>query len=235
MAKSLPSVSVFFPCYNDERSIGGLVKTADKILKRRGGKYEIMVVDDGSIDGSRRLLKKLAKEFSSLRLVFHRGNKGYGGALRSGLGKSKYDLVFYTDGDGQYDVGEMELLFPLMTDDIDVVNGIKMFRNDPWYRVMMGNIYNFFVRNVFGIDIFDTDCDFRLIRKSLLRKINLKCVSGAICVELVRKLQDAGGRFRQMSVHHYPRKYGRSQFFNWKRIVVTGFELAKLRLELSLQ
>jgi len=98
--KSLLSVSVFFPCYNDEWTIGGLVRTADKILKRRGGKNEIMVIDDGSTDGSRQLLKKLAKEFSRLRLIFHRGNKGYGGALRSGLGRAKYDLVFYTDGDG---------------------------------------------------------------------------------------------------------------------------------------
>lgn len=232
MAKSLPSVSVFFPCYNDERTIGGLIETADKILRRRGGKYEIIIIDDGSTDGSRRLLKKLAKEFSSLRLVFHRENKGYGGALRSGFGKAKYDLVFYTDGDGQYDVSEIELILPLMTEDIDAVNGIKMFRNDPWYRVVIGNIYNFFVRNVFGIDIFDTDCDFRLVRKSLLKKINLKCSSGAICVELVRKLQDAGARFRQVSIHHYPRKYGRSQFFNWGRVMMTGWELIKLRLDL---
>jgi glycosyltransferase involved in cell wall biosynthesis len=232
VAKSLPSVSVFFPCYNDERTIGGLVRTADKILRLRGGKYEIIVIDDGSTDGSRKLLKKLAKEFSSLRPIFHRRNRGYGGALRSGFGKAKYDLVFYTDGDGQYDAGELKLMFGLMTLDIDVVNGIKMFRNDPWYRVVVGNIYNFFVRNLFGIDIFDTDCDFRLIRKSVLRKVDLKCKSGAICVELVKKLQDAGARFRQVSVHHYARKYGQSQFFNWRRILMTGWELVKLRLEL---
>lgn len=232
MAKDLPSVSVFFPCYNDERTIGGLVRAADKILRRRSGKYEIIVIDDGSDDGSRQLLKNLAKEFSRLRLVFHRENRGYGGALRSGFGKAKYDLVFYTDGDGQYDVTELELMLPLITDDIDVVNGIKMFRNDPWYRVVAGNLYNFFVRNLFGIDIFDTDCDFRLIRKSMMKKIGLKCDSGAICVELVKKLQDAGGRFRQVSVHHYARKYGQSQFFNWRRILMTGWELMRLRLEL---
>ena len=232
MAKDLPSVSVFFPCYNDERTIGGLIETADKILRRRGGKYEIIVVDDGSTDGSRRLLKKLAIEFPSLRLVFHQGNRGYGGALRSGFGKAKYDLVFYTDGDGQYDVGELELMLPLLTNDIDVINGIKMFRNDPWFRIAAGNLYNFFVRNVFGIDIFDTDCDFRLIRNSLMKKIRLKSNSGAICVELVKKLQDSGAEFRQVSVHHYSREYGNSQFFNWRRILNTGIELIRLRLEL---
>ena len=232
MKKSLLSVSVFFPCYNDERTIGGLVRAADKILKRRDGKYEIIVVDDGSSDGSRRLLKKLAKAFPSLRLVFHQGNRGYGGALRSGFGKAKYDLVFYTDGDGQYDVGELELMLPLLTNDIDVINGIKMFRNDPWFRIVAGNLYNFFVRNVFGIDIFDTDCDFRLIRNSLMKKIRLKSNSGAICVELVMKLQGAGARFRQVSVHHYPRKYGSSQFFQPKRVIETAIELIALRISL---
>lgn len=232
MVKDLPSVSVFFPCYNDERTIGGLVKIADNILKRRGGRYEILVIDDGSGDGSRQLLRGLAKEFPKLRLIFHKRNKGYGGVLRSGFRKSRYSQVFYTDGDGQYDVSEFELMLPLMTGDIDVVNGIKMFRNDPLYRIVAGNIYNFFVRNLFGIDIFDTDCDFRLIRKSVLQKINLKCKSGAICVELVRKLQDVGAKFRQVSVNHYSRKYGSSQFFNWRRILMTGWELVKLRLEL---
>lgn len=232
MNKSLPSVSVFFPCYNDKQTIGRLIQTADGILRRRKLEYEIIVVDDGSVDGSRQMLKKLVKTYSKLKLVLHKRNKGYGGALMSGFNKARFDLVFYTDGDGQYDIGEMELMLPLMTDDVDVVNGIKILRNDPFYRIVIGNLYNFFVRNVFGIDIFDTDCDFRLIRKSIMKKIVLRSNSGAICVELVRKLQDAGARFRQVSVHHYSRQYGNSQFFNLKRILMTGWELAKLRLEL---
>ena len=229
---SKPSVSVFFPCYNDEKTIGPLVRGANKILDKAGAKYEVIVIDDGSTDNSRGELSKLSREIKNLRLIFHRQNMGYGGALKSGFKSSKYDLIFYTDGDGQYDIGELELLIPLMTDDIDVVNGIKMFRNDPWYRVVIGNIYNFFVRNAFGIDINDTDCDFRLIRNSSVKKINLNCNSGAICVELVKKLQDSGAEFRQVSVHHYSREYGSSQFFNWWRILNTGIELIRLRLEL---
>jgi len=232
MKKSLPSVSVFFPCFNDEKTIGLLVRSAKKILDKMVGKYEIIVIDDGSADNSRGVLSELSKEIKNLRLIFHRQNKGYGGVLKSGFKAAKYDLVFYTDGDGQYDIGELELLLPLMTNDIDVVNGIKMFRNDPWYRVVIGNVYNFFVRNAFGIDINDTDCDFRLIRNSSLKKISLNCNSGAICVELVKKLQDSGAEFRQVSVHHYSRKHGNSQFFNWRRILNTGVELIKLRLEL---
>lgn len=228
-----PSISVFFPCYNDKGTISLLVEEVDKVLSKRKIKHEVIVVDDGSTDGSREVLKKLTREIESLKLVFHRKNRGYGGALKTGFKTAKYDLVFYTDGDAQYDVNELDLLIPLMTKDIDVVNGIKMFRNDPWYRVVIGNLYNFFVRNVFGIDIADTDCDFRLIRKSLLNKISLKSDSGSICAELVRKLQDAGAQFRQVSVHHYPRVYGGSQFFNVKRVWKTGTELILLWWELN--
>lgn len=233
MAK--PSVSVFFPCYNDKETISLLVEKADKVLCKRKIRYEVIVVDDGSSDGSRVILKALTKKVKDLKLVLHNKNKGYGGALKTGFKTAKYDLVFYTDGDGQYDVNELNLLIPLMTKDIDVVNGIKMFRNDPWYRIVIGNLYNFFVRNFFGIDIFDTDCDFRLIRKSVLNKFSLNCNSGAICVELVKKLQNTGARFRQVSVHHYPRIYGKSQFFNFRKVFNTGWELIKLLVELSVR
>ena len=227
-----PSISVFFPCYNDEKTIGQLIQNAHEILKKLNLQHEIIVIDDGSTDNSRSLLKKLKKELPVLKIIFHRQNKGYGGALRSGFKKAKYDLIFYTDGDGQYDVKEMELLFPLMTKDIDVVNGIKMERNDPWYRLAIGKGYNFFVRNLFNLKIFDTDCDFRLIRRSVLKGIKLNCNSGAICVELVKKLQDQSARFREVSVHHYDRLHGQSQFFKPKRIFQTGVELIKLWVSL---
>jgi len=230
MAK--PSISIFFPCYNDKGTIGKLVTNSIKQLKKLTKRFEVIVVDDGSTDGSRRLLKKIAKKHPQLRLVFHKKNKGYGGALTSGFKAAKHDLVFYTDGDAQYDIKEMPLLLPLMTRDIDIVNGIKIGRGDSWYRVTIGKLYNFFVRNAFGIDVFDVDCDFRLIRNKTLKGIKLESTSGAICVELVKKLEMKNARFREVSVHHYPRTYGKSQFFNFFRIYKTGLELISLWLKL---
>lgn len=229
---SRPSISVFFPCYNDQYTIAELVKNVDSILRSHRYVYEIIVVDDRSMDESRKILKELKNKFPKLKLIFHKKNKGYGGALRSGFRNAKHELVFYTDGDGQYDVRELNLFIPLMTEDIDVVNGIKMERNDPFIRIVAGKAYNFFVRNTFGIKIFDVDCDFRLIRKKLLKRISLTSSSGAICVELVKKLQEQGARFREVTVHHYDRKFGNSQFFHWKRILMTGWELIRLKLEL---
>lgn len=221
-------VSAFFPCYNDQYTIEMLVKKISLLLRQYCDTYEIIVVDDGSSDNSRAILKRLQKITPHLQLIFHKSNKGYGAALSSGLKNSKYDFVFYTDGDGQYDVNELALLFPLMTNDIDVVNGIKIERNDPLIRIIAGKAYNFFVRNLFGIKIFDVDCDFRLIRKKLLKQMILTSSSGAICVELVKKLQNKGARFREVTVRHYDRKFGNSQFFKPMKLVQTAIELIKL-------
>lgn len=202
------------------------MKEADRTAKKLTRDYEIIVVDDGSSDDSRKILKKIKNK--KLRLVFHEKNRGYGGTLQTGFKSAKKELVFYTDGDGQYDVRELKLLWWLMSDDIDVVNGIKMDRQDYRYRVILGNLYAFFMRWLFLLRIYDVDCDFRLIRRGLVRKMKLQSRSGAVCVELVKRLELAEAKFRQVEVHHYPRLFGSSQFFRPKKLWGTGVELAYL-------
>src|SRR6185436_11218240 len=205
-----PSISAFFPCYNDESTIAGLVRETDAQLRCATGDYEIIVVNDGS----------------------HDGNRGYGGALRSGFAAATKELVFYTDGDGQYDVGEIPIMLALLVDDTDFVNGMKMARSDPAYRVFIGNLHKFVTRWAFWLPIDDVDCDYRLIRRSLLERIELRSNSGSICVELVKCAQRAGARFRQVSVRHYSRQFGTSQFFRPGRILRTYVDLARTWVEL---
>ena len=232
MAK--PSISVFFPCYNDAATIGRLVLEAEAVLQTLTDDYEIVVVNDGSRDESAAVLRDLEARLGRLRVVTHDRNRGYGAALRSGFANTTKDLVFYTDGDGQYDVKELPLLVILLSDDVDFVNGIKMTRQDPAYRVFIGNLHKFVTRWMLWLPVIDVDCDFRLIRRSIVDKLRLTSNSGSICAELVKKAERAGAGFREVSVHHYARESGASQFFTPAKIIKTYIDLARLWIRLMI-
>ena len=226
------SISAFFPCFNDAGSIGLIVEDAYETLRKVCSDFEVIVVDDYSKDESKIILRRLKKKYKSLRLILHKENVGYGGALKSGFKAAKKEYVFYTDGDGQYDAKELLLLTSRISHKADIIQGYKIKRFDPWYRLILGRLYHYLSKLLFGLKIRDVDCDFRLIRKSALKTLNLEYNSGVICVELVKKLQDKGYKFREVGVHHYPRFHGHSQFFNYKRIIKTLFELSQLWLKL---
>ena len=194
---TVTDVSVFFPCYNDAATIGGLVTCAARTIDALGIDGDIVVVNDGSSDESAEVLAATAASEPRLRVVTHDGNGGYGAALRSGFAAADREWVFYTDGDGQYDPGELAQLVAHATDDVDVVQGYKLERSDNVVRRVIGRLYHHFVSLLFGLRIRDTDCDFRLIRSSVLEDIELTETSGVICVELVRKLQDADATGRR--------------------------------------
>ncbi len=223
-----PTISAFFPCYNDAGTIASMVVLVDQTLRDVANDYEIIVIDDGSSDHSREVLQALEKRFDKLRLLFHEKNRGYGGALRSGFSTAKMDLIFYTDGDFQYDVTELKKLLPMMNPEVDIVQGYKMKRHDPLHRIVIGRVYQYAMKALFNLRIKDVDCDFRLIRRSVFSKINLEHNSGIICLEMIKKIQDAGFRFAEVPVNHFFRAYGKSQFFNFKRVFRVGLDIFKL-------
>lgn len=191
--------------------------------------YEVIVVNDGSYDNTAEVLQALrAKHGPRMRVVTHESNRGYGGALRTGFSSATKELVFYTDGDGQYDPSEVEVLVDRATVDTDVVQGWKLVRGDRWYRKVIGRAYHHAMRLLFQLRVRDTDCDFRLIRRSLLDRVELRHSSGVICVEMMRKFRDAGAVFAEVPVHHYPREHGVSQFFQFRRIAKSLFDVLAL-------
>jgi glycosyltransferase involved in cell wall biosynthesis len=214
----LSSVSAFFPCYNDAGTIPSLVRQVEDSLRQITDDYEIIVVNDASTDASASVLEGMQREMPALRVVRHEQNRGYGGALQSGFRSATKDFVFYTDGDGQYDPSELVLLAGAMQPGVDVVNGYKISRQDPWYRKVIGKLYQHTTRFLFSFPIRDVDCDFRLMRRSVFDHVRLESSDGAICIELVRKLSDSGFRMVELPVHHYARAYGSSQFFKPARI-----------------
>ena len=231
-AQRSASISVFFPAYNDAAAIGALVATALAVLPTLTADYEVIVVNDGSTDATPAVLAELARTHARVRVVHHARNMGYGAALRSGFKHARKELIFYTDGDGQYDVRELTQLRALLTDGVDVVNGFKIKRADKLYRKVVGGIYNWLARFFFRLPIRDVDCDFRLLRRRAVEQLELVSSSGVICVELVRKLHTAGYRFVETPVHHYPRTHGRSQFFTPRRVARTVFDFCRLWLRL---
>ncbi len=230
-----PSISAFFPAYNDAGTIPSVVIAADMTLRSVTDDYEIIVVNDGSSDYTADVLEELKRSYPRLKVVHHERNRGYGGALRTGFATACKDLVFYTDGDAQYDPREMVLLLEAMTPDVDVVNGYKVRRSDPLHRIVIGKLYHWTVKTAFGLKVRDTDCDFRLFRREVFDRVRLERDSGVICVEMMKKIQDAGFRIAQVPVSHYHRAYGRSQFFNFRRVFRVGVDLIRLWRELVLE
>ena len=226
--KKITSLTAVFPAYNDGGTIASMVAAAWIALKQVTEDFEIIVINDGSSDYTSIMLEETATRYPELRVITHPVNQGYGAALRTGFSAATKEWVFYTDGDSQYNPLELVNLVNALQDDVDVVNGYKLTRNDSWIRILIGRAYHYFVKILFGIRIRDVDCDFRLIPKKILEEIELKSNRGAICLELVKKIQDAGYTFAEVPVNHYSRKYGVSQFFVPWRIIRTLRQLAKL-------
>lgn len=229
------SISAFFPVYNDWGTIPTLVLLTESVLKKYASQYEIILVDDGSNKLTKQVLSQLTPKVENLKIITHEKNKGYGGALKSGIYNSHYDLIFYTDGDAQYNPLELENLILKMSDDVDIVNGFKIERNDPLYRKAIGKLYYFATRMLFNFKIKDVDCDFRLMRKNLFNNLDLKYDSGIICVEMISKLTMRGAKFAEVPVNHYFRVSGKSEFFNFKRIFKTGTHLLTLWYKIKIK
>jgi glycosyltransferase involved in cell wall biosynthesis len=222
------TISAFFPVYNDWGTISSMVFLVNGVLEKVAKDYEIILVDDGSRELTKRVLEELSKKVDKLRIITRSRNGGYGAALKTGFYNAKYELIFYTDGDAQYNPEELELLIEKFSDDVDVVNGYKISRSDPIYRKIIGRLYHHIARMMFGFTIRDVDCDFRLMRRSIFDDLKLEYDSGVICVEMISKLTKRGCRFAEVPVHHYFRVSGKSEFFNFKRIFIVSKNLIKL-------
>lgn len=222
------SVSVFYPCYNDWGTMGSMILLTAQTAERLGLDYDLTIVDDGSESHTAELLQEVEKEFPGVNIVRHEKNRGYGAALRSGFAAATKEWIFYTDGDAQYDVRELEVLLENAGPGVDVVQGYKITRNDPLHRIVIGRIYHWIVKIAFGLKLRDVDCDFRLLRRAIFDQIELTSDSGVICAELMTKIQRARFRVIEVPVHHFQRAHGKSQFFNFRRIFRVVWQLSRL-------
>jgi len=222
------SISVFFPCHNEEGAIEELTRKTLEVLEEISGDYEVIIVNDGSTDATGEIADCLARENEHIKVVHHPHNRGYGGALQSGFRTAGKEWVFYTDGDGQFDIRELPGLLDL-TDGYDIIACYRMNRQDRWLRRLNGWAWNKLVGFVFGLKIRDIDCAFKLYRREIFDRIKMFSEGALIDTEILARAKQAGYSIVQRPVRHLPRQTGQQSGGNILVILRAFGELFKLR------
>lgn len=221
------SLSIFFPSYNEEDNIVQSVREADAVAQKITDTYEIIIVDDGSKDHTGAMADRLAKEYPYVRVVHHHPNKGAGAALKSGFAAARYDYVFYTDADLQFDLNELEHLFDYIPE-YEAVIGYRAPRRDPFMRIVNAWGWNRLNRILFGLKVRDIDCAFKLFKREVIQSIGLKADGAMTIAEMLIRLQRKGVIWKEVPVTHKPRHAGVPTGANPKVILRAFRELISL-------
>lgn len=224
----LPSLSIFFPFYNEEDNIERVARLAMEVAPAFTDDFEIILVDDGSLDRTGAIADRLAEEVPQVRAVHNRPNIGYGGAVRRGFAEAQKEYVFFTDGDGQFDLHEVDRLIVLLAD-CDIAVGYRANRADPLMRKVNAWGWRQLIRLLFGVKVRDIDCAFKLLPKSFMDSIELHSEGAMISAELLAKARYRGLRVAETPVTHFPRTAGNPTGANVKVIVKAFRELFRLR------
>jgi glycosyltransferase involved in cell wall biosynthesis len=206
--KRLPSISVFFPCYNESANVERVIEDALEHLPGLADDFEVLIIDDGSTDGTSRVVESIVGSHEQVRLISHAKNLGYGRALRTGFQAAIKDLVCYVDGDGQFSLADLSLLLAELPGH-GFVLGYRRNRADPIYRRLNGWLWTGIVRFVLGVKVRDVDCGFKLFRREAVHVDRLISGRGAaISAELISRAHRSGHQFTEVGVTHYPRRSG---------------------------
>jgi len=220
--QKLSSLSIFFPCYNEEANVERVTRAAVEAAGRFADDYEVIIVDDGSKDRTGEIGDKLAAADPHVRCVHNRPNLGYGGAVQRGLRESRKQWIFFTDGDGQFDFNEIPALIALL-DRCDFAVGYRIKRADSFMRKANAWAWGTLVRALFGLKVRDIDCAFKLLPKRLIDEIKLDSRGALISTELLARAAYKGYRIEEVGVHHYPRTAG-TQTGAKLRVIIRAFK-----------
>lgn len=220
-------LTIFFPCYNEEANVERVTRAAVEVGRRVADRLEVLIVDDGSRDRTGRIADRLAAEIPEVRAVHNQPNRGYGGALQRGFREAAGDWIFYTDGDGQFDIAELERIVPLL-ETHDVVSCYRLKRQDPLARKLNAWAWSRLVNALFGIGLRDIDCAFKIYPRTFIERIELHSQGALIDTEMLAKARGLGLRIAQIGVHHYPRTAGQQTGANLRVILRAFRELLAL-------
>lgn len=226
------SISAFFPVLNEEGTVEKLTEDLLSILKSNFEQKEVIIINDGSTDRTGQIAEDLlAKNNGHVKVIHHPKSTGYGNALRSGFSAAQYDLVFFTDGDYQFDMNDLQQAIS-MIEDYDIVVGYRRNRKDPKHRIFLSKGYNLLIRTLFGLKLKDIDCSFKLFKKAALKKITIESSGYFIDTEIMVKAKKKGLVIKEFGVKHLPRSFGESKV-RMKHIFITLHEIGKLWKKLN--
>lgn len=221
------SLTIFYPCYNEEANVERVTRQAVEVGRRVADDLEVLIVNDGSKDRTGEIADRLAAEIPEVRAVHNRPNRGYGGALTRGFKEATKNWIFYTDGDGQFDLNEIPKLLPLL-ETHDVVSCYRLNRQDALLRKLNAFAWTTLVNTLFGIWLRDIDCAFKLYPKTFIDAIELHSTGALIDTEMLAKARNLKLRIAQLGVRHLPRTAGQQTGANFKVILRAFRELFKL-------
>jgi len=224
-------LSLVFPMFDEAENVGPLLASALAHAKQLADEFEIIVVDDGSRDGSAAVVEAQHRLDPRVRLLRHPTNIGYGAALRSGLRAARGDLVFFTDADLQFDLREIERLLA-HAHEFDIVAGYRAPRRDPWRRRLLAFGWGLLVRVLFGLRVRDIDCAFKIFRRPVLDALPIASIGAFVNTELLLRARSEGFRVREVPVTHHPRMAGRAKGASPRVVLRALLELATLFREL---
>ncbi len=226
------SLSIFFPCFNEDPNVERVALGALAVARRISDDYEIIIVNDGSSDRTGEIADRLARQYSEIRVVHHERNKGYGAALQSGFKSARKELVFYTDGDGQFNIEEISKLLPLI-EEYDIVSGCRINRRDPVIRKVNAFLWGTLVNLLFKFKISDVDSAFKLYRREIFDQITMESQGALIDTEVLAKARAKGFNITEVGVTHYPRQAGEQTGAKLTVIIKAFKELFKLKSSFS--
>lgn len=220
-------ISLVLPAHNEEPNIRTVVEEASAVLPTAFADYEVIVVNDGSKDRTLEISQQLANENSHVRVVNHPVNRGYGAALTSGFNAATGDYIMFMDSDRQFDINDIHNLTPYV-EEFDIVAGYRIKRNDPAHRLLNAAIFGTAVKLMFGIQVRDIDCAFKIMHSDVLKGINLESPGALINTEILAKAKAQGRTITQVGVNHYPRLEGEQSGANLKVVVRAFKEIIRL-------
>lgn len=223
-----PDISVFYPVYNDERTVESLTRKAISVLEEIAENYEVIIINDGSPDRSGEIADQLAYEIPQVRVFHHETNKGYGAAIQAGFHNAQYEWVCFTDGDDEYDINDLKRLIKLKDfyDLIITFRYVKLYSN---LRIFISWVYNWVLRLMFRSPYRDISTGLRLMRKSVYEELTLISDSPFIGAEITLRTMLKGYRVGEMGIQTFPREIGKGSSTSFKNILRTIKDMRRVQ------